>query len=138
MGEGSAHRGRQTEVNRPHAAEVSRPHAEEVRRPHPVEVRRARLVELSRARHVELSSSCRAQLVSPGKLVRVDYVRPPTSEGHNSSVRTPIWVFLNSMESPLSQESIHMSEEDIRCRTKVIDRTRHAEVNSSVQSARLG
>ena len=57
MGEGSAHRGRQTEVNRPHAAEVSRPHAEEVSRPHLVEVSRACLVELSRARPVELSSS---------------------------------------------------------------------------------
>ena len=63
MGEGSAHRGRQTEVSKPHAAEVSRPHAKEVSIPHPVEVSRARLVELSRARHVELSSSCRAQLV---------------------------------------------------------------------------
>ena len=57
MGEGSAHRGRQTEVSRPHEAEVSRPHAEEVSRPHPVEVSRVRLVELSRARPVELSSS---------------------------------------------------------------------------------
>ena len=94
MGEGSAHRGHQTEVSRPQAVEVSRPHAEEVRKPHPV--------ELIRARHVELSSSCRAQLVSPGQLVRVDYVRPLTLEGHNSSVRTPIWVFLDSMESPLS------------------------------------
>ena len=122
MGEGSAHRGRQTEVSRPHAAEVSRPHAEEVSIPHPV----------------ELSSSCRVHLVSPGQLVRVDYVRPPTSEGHNSSVRTPIWVFLDSMESPLSQESIHIPEENIRCSTKVIDRTRHTEVNSSVQSAHLG
>ena len=77
MGEGSAHRGRQTEVNRPHAAEVSRPHAEEVSRPHPVEVSRARHVELSPScrahlvmqsstRHAELSSSCRVELVTSG------------------------------------------------------------------------
>ena len=38
----------------------------------------------------------------------VIHVRPPTSEGHNFFVRTPIRVFLDSMESPLSQESIHI------------------------------
>ena len=27
---------------------------------------------------------------------------------HNSFVRTPLWVFLDSMESPLSLESIHI------------------------------
>ena len=80
-----------------------------------------------------LSSSCRAQLVSPGQLVRVDCIRPSTSEGHKSLVRTPIWVFLDSMESPLSQESIHILVKDIRCRTEVIDRARHVEVNSSIQ-----
>ena len=37
------------------------------------------------------------------------------------------------MEIPLSQESIHMPEKDIRCLTKVIDRARHVEVNSSIQ-----
>ena len=68
-----------------------------------------------------LSSSCRAQLVSPGHLVRVDCIRPSTLEGHISFVRTPIWVFLDSMESPLSQESIHMPEKDIRCHAEVID-----------------
>ena len=36
-----------------------------------------------------------------------------TSEGHNSFVRTPFRVFLDSMESPLSQDSIHISVEDI-------------------------
>ena len=30
-------------------------------------------------------------------------------------------VFLDSMESPLSEEYIHMLEENIRCPTKVID-----------------
>ena len=117
MGERSAHRGRQTEVNIPHAAEVSRPHAEEVSRPHLVKVSRARHVELSRAHHVELSSSCRAQLVNPGQLVRFAYVSSPTSEGHISFVRTPIWVFLDYMESPLSQEYIHMPEKNIKCLT---------------------
>ena len=72
MGEGSAHRGRQTEVGRPHAAEVSRPHAEGisrphakgVSRPHPEKVNKACLVELvmqSSACPVELSSSYRAR-----------------------------------------------------------------------------
>ena len=51
-----------------------------------------------------------------------NYVLPPTSEGHNSFVRTPIRVFLDSMERKLSQESIYMSEEDIRCQTNVLDR----------------
>ena len=37
------------------------------------------------------------------------------------------------MESPLSQESIHIPEKDIRCRTEVIDRAHHVEVNSSIQ-----
>ena len=37
------------------------------------------------------------------------------------SVRTPIWVFLDSMEIPLSQEYINMHEENIRCMTEVID-----------------
>ena len=77
MGEGSAHRGRQTEVSRPHAAEVSRPHAaevsrphaEEVSRPHPVEVSRARLVELSRARPAEVNSSVQ---VSSSRLTTYD------------------------------------------------------------------
>ena len=55
MDEGLAHRGRQTEVSKPHAVEVSRPHAEEVSRPHPV--------ELNKARHVELSLFCRARPV---------------------------------------------------------------------------
>ena len=59
-------------------------------------------------RGVILISSRSGQLVSPGQLVLVDYIRPPTSEGHNSFVRTPIWVFLDYMEIPLSQESIDM------------------------------
>ena len=38
-----------------------------------------------------------------------------------SFVRTPIRVFLNSMEITLSQEYIHMPEENIRFLTEVID-----------------
>ena len=34
--------------------------------------------------------------------------KPPTSDGHNFFVRTPFWKFLDSMESPLSLESIHI------------------------------
>ena len=52
---------------------------------------------------------------------RFDYVRSPTSESHNFFVRTPFWVFLDSMESPLSQESIHMLEETIIFQTDVLD-----------------
>ena len=38
----------------------------------------------------------------------VIHVRPPTSEGHNFFIRTSIRVFLDSMEIPLSQESINI------------------------------
>ena len=82
---------------------------------------------------VRLSSSRSGQLVSSGQLVWVDYARPPTSEDHISFVRTPNWVFLDSMERPLSQEYIHMSEEDIRSHTKVLDRALPGQVSSSVQ-----
>ena len=44
-----------------------------------------------------------------------DYVCPPTSVGHNSFVRTPFRVFLNSMESPLSQDSRNVNVKGIRC-----------------------
>ena len=37
------------------------------------------------------------------------------------------------MESPLSQEYIHMPEEDRRCMNEVIDRARLGQVSSSVQ-----
>ena len=60
-----------------------------------------------------------------------DYVLPPTSEGHNSFVRTPIRVLLDSMERPLSKESIDMPEEDIRCPTEVLDRAHRGQVSSS-------
>ena len=43
-----------------------------------------------------------------------EYMRPPTSEGHNFFVRTPFRVFLDSMESPLSKESINIPVEDNR------------------------
>ena len=42
-------------------------------------------------------------------------------------------VFLDSMESPLSQEYVHMTEKDRRCLTEVIDRARPGQVSSSVQ-----
>ena len=60
-------------------------------------------------------------LVSPGQLVRVDCVRPPILEGHNSSIRALIWVFLDSMKSPLSQEYIDMSEDDSSGQTEVLN-----------------
>ena len=71
-------------------------------------------------RGVRLSLSRSGQLVSSGQLVWFDYARPPTSEGHISFARTPIWVFLDSMERPLSQEYIHMPEGDIICQMKVL------------------
>ena len=42
------------------------------------------------------------------------------------------------MESPLSQEYIDMPEENIRCQTEVIDRTRPFQVNLSVQFSSSG
>ena len=75
-------------------------------------------------RGVGLSSSRSGQLVSSGQLVRVDYALPPTLESHISFVRTPIRVFLDFMESPLSQEYIHMPKDYIRCQTEVLDRAR--------------
>ena len=40
-----------------------------------------------------------------GRVGFATHVRPPTSKGHNVIVRTPFRVFLDSMESPLSQDS---------------------------------
>ena len=40
---------------------------------------------------------------------------PLTSDDHNFLVRTLFWVFLDSMESPLSQESIHIPMEGNWC-----------------------
>ena len=73
-----------------------------------------------------------------GQLVWVDYARPPTSKGHISFFRTPIWVFLDSMEIPLSQEYIHMPEGDIRYHNKVLDRARPGQVSSTVQVCSSG
>ena len=42
------------------------------------------------------------------------------------------------MESPLSQEYIHMPEEDIRCQNEVLDRARPGQVSSSVQVSSSG
>ena len=70
---------------------------------------------------VRLSSSRSGQLISSGQLVWVEYARPPTLEGHNSFVRTPFRVFLDSMEIPLSQEYMHIREEDIRGQTNGLD-----------------
>ena len=68
-----------------------------------------------------------------GQLIqfRVDYIRSPTLKGHNSFVRTPIRVFLDYMEIPLSQESINMPEEDRIFQTKVLDRAHRGQVSSS-------
>ena len=42
------------------------------------------------------------------------------------------------MESPLSQEYIHMPEEDIICQTEVLDRARPGQVSSSIQVSSSG
>ena len=47
--------------------------------------------------------------------------------------RTPIRMFLYSMESPLSQESIHMLEKDNKCQTEVLDRVYRGQVSSVCQ-----
>ena len=41
------------------------------------------------------------------------HVWPPTSDSHNFFVRTPFWVFLDSMKIPLSLESIHIYLDEI-------------------------
>ena len=65
-----------------------------------------------------LDQAHRGQVISSSS--GFDYVLPPTSEGHNSFIRTPFWVFLDSMEIPLSQESIHIHEEASICQTEVL------------------
>ena len=44
-----------------------------------------------------------------------------------------IWVFLDSMENPLSQEYIYMPEEDITCQIEVLERANPGQVSSSVE-----
>ena len=46
-------------------------------------------------------------------LVATVHGKPPTLDGHNFFVRTPFWMFLNSMESPLSLKSIHLYLDNI-------------------------
>ena len=62
---------------------------------------RCQIGVLDRAHRGQVSSSVQ---VSSSELT---FLRPPTSKCHNSFVRTPIRVFLDSMEIKLSQESIH-------------------------------
>ena len=54
------------------------------------------------------------ELAGKGRSGRLaTHVRPPTLEGHNFFVRTPFRVFLDSMESPLSQDFIYMTMEAV-------------------------
>ena len=46
-------------------------------------------------------------------LVVTVHGKPPTSDGHNFFVQTLFWMFLDSMESPLSLESINIYLDDI-------------------------
>ena len=41
-------------------------------------------------------------------LVVTIHKKPSTSDGHNFFVQTLFWMFLDSMESPLSLKSIHI------------------------------
>ena len=68
---------------------------------------------MSSERSVQLVQ-VRSARPSQVSLAGFDFLWPPTLEGHNFFVRTPFRVFLDSMESPLSQEAIHMPVEDIR------------------------
>ena len=87
---------------------------------------------------VKSSSFRSGQLVSSGQLLLVDYARPLTSEGHISFVRTPTFMFLESMESPLIQEYINMPEWDIIFQNEVLDQDFPGQVNSSVQVSSSG
>ena len=60
-------------------------------------------------------SGCWGWSVRAGRVGLDTHVRPQTLEGHNFFVRTPFWVFLDSMESPLSKDFSHVHVEDIRC-----------------------
>ena len=64
----------------------------------------------------QVSSTQPVQVISAG----CDYMGPATSEGHNSFVLTPFLVFLDSMESPWSQDSIHIPLEDSRCQVELV------------------
>ena len=50
--------------------------------------------------------------VMAGRLGLDSHVRPPTLDDHNFFIRTPFWVFLDSMEIPFSQYFIHVPVED--------------------------
>ena len=50
--------------------------------------------------------------IAVGRLGLAIHVWPPTSDDYNFFVQTPFRVFLDSMESPLSQDYIHMPLED--------------------------
>ena len=47
-------------------------------------------------------------------------------------------VFLDSLESPLSQEYIHMPDKEIRYNTEVLDRACLGQINLSVQVSSAG
>ena len=47
--------------------------------------------------------------VRAGRLGLTIHVRPQTLDDHNFFVRTPCRVFLDSMESPFSQDSSHIN-----------------------------
>ena len=49
---------------------------------------------------------------SAGRLGLTIHVWLPTSDDHNFFVRTPLRVFLDSIEIPLSQDSGHIPVED--------------------------
>ena len=64
------------------------------------------ILELIRSRNHENSRSY-------WLLVATIHEKPPTSDGHNIFVRTSFWMFLDSMEIPLSLESIHIYHDNI-------------------------
>ena len=52
--------------------------------------------------------------LQPSGMQPLHTFKPATSNDHNFFVRTPFWVFLDSMESPFSQDSNHVPLEDSR------------------------
>ena len=49
-----------------------------------------------------------SNLKPSGTQLRGNGFKLPTSDDHNFFVRTPFWVLLDSMESPLSKKFIHI------------------------------
>ena len=75
----------------------------------------------------------RLSLLRSGQLSQSARLGVTTYNLQLRKVRTPIWVFLDYMESPLSQEFIHMPEEDRICQTEESNLVYRGQVSSVSQ-----